>query len=301
MATPSRVSTVVDMRRFAIIVVLMLAASVALSSTPAAADGERYSVESQISLGIVDDEGWLEDEHCGFGGRTSQELVQSNVAVQLGTGQPEISYRWNQGPFRDSLGRAITYFCGDEVSVCFHPARVTVSANGAMTITMLVKLFEGDGDPFLVGPLPCYGPDQIDVRSVTLAVPAGTRGCLGHNVHMGDPNGDRLTIGSFCASATRLTGPLPPPPPVQPVVTSMRCDSLTARFLCNVSYTDSSGTTVTIRWHVNGTQITGFNNRQSINGSCAVGSTVSVRVVVANAAGGSVQRTTSLPCMGNAV
>src|SRR5687767_14903839 len=98
------------MRRFAIVLTVLVAASVALSATPAAAAGERFSVESQISLGIVDDEGVFEDEHCGFGGRTSQELVQSSAAVQLGTGKPEVDYRWNQGPFRDSLGRAITYF-----------------------------------------------------------------------------------------------------------------------------------------------------------------------------------------------
>ena len=147
MATTLRVPTVTGMRRFAIIIALLLGASAALSSTPAAAAGERYHVESQISLGIVDDEGWLEDEHCGLGGRTSQELVQSNGAVQLGTGRPEINYRWNEGPFRDSLGRAIQYFCGDEVSVCFHPARVTIDGSGNMTITLSVKLFEGTAIP----------------------------------------------------------------------------------------------------------------------------------------------------------
>jgi hypothetical protein len=299
MAGPMGVRTVAAMRHFAIVIAVLLGASLTLSATPAAADGDRYLVESQISLGIVDDEGWLEDEHCGFGGRTSQELVQSSTAVQLGTGRPEIDYGWNQGPFRESLGRAITYFCGDEVSVCFHPARVAVDGPGNLTITLLVKLFEGDGDPFFVDPLPCYSYDQIDVRAVTLTVPAGTRGCLGANVLLGNPNSDRVTIGSFCASATRLTGPPPPPPPVPPVVTGLDCDSLTARFSCDVSFTDSTGTAVTIRWRINGTEISELNNRQSINRRCSAGDTVSVRVVVANATGGSAQRTTSLPCMGN--
>jgi hypothetical protein len=294
MSAPGCVSTVAGMRRFVIIVGVLLAAS-ALSAVPAAAAGERYSVESQISLGIVDDEGLFEDEHCGFGGRTSQELVQSSTAAQLGTGKPEIDYRWNQGPFRDSLGRAITYFCGDEVSVCFHPARVTVLAGGGMTITLQVKLFEGDA-----GPLPCHPADEIAARSVTLTVPRGTRECLGDNVQLGKAGGDRVTIGSFCASATQLDGPPPPPPPVQPVVTNLHCESLTARYSCDLSFTDSTGTTVTVRWHINGTRIAALNDLRSINRSCSVATTVSVRVVVANATGGSVQRTASVPCLGGA-
>jgi hypothetical protein len=296
MPVPGHVSTVAAMRRFAILVTVLLAASVVLSATPAAAAGERYSVESQISLGIVDDEGVFEDEHCGFGGRTSQQLVQSSDAVQLGTGKPEVDYRWNQGPFRDRLGRAVTFFCGDEVSVCFHPARVAVDVDGTLFITMLVKLFEGDA-----GPLPCYAYDQIDVRAVNLTVPAGTRRCLGNNVLLGKPSGDRVTIGSFCASATRLTGPPPPPPPVAPVLTNLQCDSLTAKFSCDVSFTDSSGTAVTIRWHINGTHITALNDQASItNRSCTEDTIVSVRVVVANAVGGSAQRTDSVPCLGDA-
>ncbi len=288
------------MRRFVIIFAALLAASAALSATPAAAAGERYSVESQISLHIVDKENWpWQDQHCGFGGRTSQELVQSGNPAQLGTGTPGVSYHWNRGPFRDSLDRAISYFCGDEVSVCFHPARVTVAANGAMTITMQVKLFEGDGDPVLPSPLPCWPADEIDSRSITLNVPAGTRGCLGQNVQLGNPNGDRVSIGSFCASAT-LAGPPPPPPPVQPSITYLDCDSLTARFNCDLSFTDTSGTATSIRWHVNGNEIAALNDRTSINRSCAVNTTVTVRAVVSNAGGGSAQRSVSVPCLGSA-
>ena len=68
-----------------------------------------------------------------------------------------------------------------------------------------------------------------------------------------------------------------------------------------MAFTDSSGTAVTIRWHINGSEIPALNNLQWINRSCSVGNTVPVRVVVANAGGGSAQRTASLPCMGNAL
>jgi hypothetical protein len=43
-----------------------------------------------------------------------------------------------------------------------------------------------------------------------------------------------------------------------------------------------------------------LDNRQSINRSCALNTTVGVRVVVANATGGSAQRTASVPCIGDA-
>jgi hypothetical protein len=119
-------------------------------------------------------------------------------------------------------------------------------------------------------------------------------------VQLGKAGGDRVTIGSFCASATQLDGPPPPPPPVQPVVTNLHCESLTARYSCDLSFTDSTGTTVTVRWHINGTRIAALNDLRSINRSCSVATTVSVRVVVANATGGSVQRTASVPCLGGA-
>jgi hypothetical protein len=300
MAGSGNASTVTGMRRFVIMSAALLTASAVLSATPAAAAGERYTVESAISLHIVDKENWpLEDQHCGFGGRTSQELVQSGNPAQLGTGTPGVSYHWNRGPFRDSLDRAISYFCDDEVSVCFHPARVTVAATGAMSITLQVKLFEGDGDLVLPSPLPCWPDDEIDSRSITLNVPAGTRACMGQNVQLGHPNGDRVAIGSFCASAT-LAGPPPPPPPVQPVISDLDCDSLTARINCDLSFTDTSGTATSIRWHINGTEISALNNRTTINRTCPVGTTVSVRAVVSNAGGGSAQRSVGVPCMSNA-
>ena len=141
-----------------------------LAQNPASANPARFRVESAISLGIVDDEGLLEDEHCGFGGTTSQELVQSSTPVQLGTGKPEIDYFWNRGPFRDRNNNAISFFCGDEVSLCFHPSTAVVSANGVMTITMLVSMFEGDGFPRC-----CRAIRTTSWRgeTVSLTVPAG--------------------------------------------------------------------------------------------------------------------------------
>jgi hypothetical protein len=284
-------------RRTAIFTLGLVAASAALVCPPAPASADppaRYRVGSTISLGIVDDEGLLEDEHCGFGGSTTQELVQSTTPVQLGTGKPEVDYFWNRGPFRDRNGAAISFFCGGEVSLCFHPSTVVVSASGGLSITMLVAMFEGDS---LV--VPCIPSDWVAGRTVTMTVPAGMRGCLGAPVELKDSGGDKATIGSFCASATRIDTPAPPPPN-PPVITGLGCDSIDAQFTCDL--TQSGGAPpVTIRWIINGTQRASFDNLDSVSGACVVGAFVSVRVVVTDSTGASDQRSASVRCLGRGV
>jgi hypothetical protein len=47
--------------------------------------------------------------------------------AQLGTGEPEVDYHWNRGPFRTPGGTAVLFACDDEVSVRFHPATMSTS------------------------------------------------------------------------------------------------------------------------------------------------------------------------------
>jgi hypothetical protein len=287
-------------RRTATLALCLAAASAALvgPATPASADPPaRFRVDSTISVGIVDDEGLLEDEHCGFGGTTSQELVQSSTPVQLGTGKPEVDYFWNRGPFRNRYGDAVSFFCGGEVSVCFHPSTVAVSPSGGLSITMLVSMFEGDG--LAVPVVPCIRADWVAGRTVTLTVPAGTRGCLGKPVVLNDSGGDQATIGSFCASATRIDTPAPPLPN-PPVITGFACDSIDAQFTCDMAH--SGGVPpVTIHWFIDASRRASFDGLDSVSGTCVVGTFVSVRVVVSDSTAASDQRTASRRCLDQGV
>jgi hypothetical protein len=275
---------------------LIAVSATVTQATPAHADQPRFRVESAISLGMHDDENFPdEDERCGFGGTTSQHLRPSDGNAQLGIGKPGVDYHWNRGPFRDRSGNAVLFLCGGEVSVCFHPARATVTSQGDLTITLSVTFFEGSttfGQPAVA----CIPSDLEDSRTIVLEVPSATRRCLGSNVVLKDNGGDSVTIGSFCASVTRDgTAPDPPSPP--PTITTFHCDSIDASFICDMSHSGGTGSSQ-VRWYVNGNRESPFDNALSVTRSCTAAEFVQVRVVVVDSTNASAERSLSFLCVG---
>jgi subtilisin family serine protease len=67
-----------------------------------------------------------------------------------------------------------------------------------------------------------------------------------------------------------------------PIPVYFGCDSWSSQYLCTVSYHSWVGPN-NIRWRVNGTLITNWNNQGSVNGSC--NSSTVVQVTVSNSAG----------------
>jgi subtilisin family serine protease len=75
------------------------------------------------------------------------------------------------------------------------------------------------------------------------------------------------------------------------VVSTSDCDSANSRFECTVG---SAGgvAPIAIRWYLNGSQVPAWNDRTFVMSSCAAGSTVTVRMVVSDALGGSTDEAT---------
>jgi hypothetical protein len=293
------------------VVLAVIVASVALAA-PARANQIRVSVDTRISVGMYDSEGFpFSDEHCGLGGTTSQELAASDGHVHLGAG-PQPLYASSVGPFVDGQGRPVDFFCGGEVSLCFFPTDVSVTAAGEVTVSMLASFYEGDYLTIGVPAWPCHAEDLVASSSVRLTVPAGSRGCVGTNVELGESESDHGTIGSFCVTVTPVgTEPspstpspsTPPSPSTSPStsprlsLTALKCESLNATYTCDVTY--SGGTApVAIRWSVGGNPLSAYDDINPAMGTCVVDNLVAVRVVLTDAAGATTQRSVSTPCLG---
>jgi hypothetical protein len=299
MSMPSAVTYRAVMRRISFACVLLVAAALSvMHAGPAFAEQSKFRVDTQISLGLHDAEIFFEeDERCGFGGTTSQELLPSDGVSQLGVGRPGVDYSSKRGPFRNSVGDVVEFLCGGEVSVCFHPARVSVTSTGDATITMAVKFFEGWHYTVGVPAWPCRDEDLAGSTTITLSVPAGARGCIGQVVTLRD-GGNSVTIGSFCATVTRIgTAPVPVPPPAPVTITAFNCESLNRRFTCDVAYSGGTGTRH-VQWFVNGTRISALDDQLSVDRTCQVDREILVRVVVVDAANASASRTDDFVCVG---
>jgi hypothetical protein len=273
------------MRRALLLPLFVLAAVSAVAGPAQAAATTPYVVVSGVSVSMIDFEGPLQsDQHCALSGTTSQTMTPAGGPAQLGTGRPEVDYHWNRGPFRTPGGTAILFACGGEVSVCFHPATVDVSqAEDSMTITLPVSLYEAD-----FSFLPCYVEDLIDFDVISFVVPvsAGTV-CRPSSVVLSGSGG--WASVSLCGS---LTPPNQPPPLAVP---TLRCDSHSLTFACDV-YISGGTAPITTRWVVRGVAKPAFNDLTSINGTCTAGSGISVRVTVADALGVSHQVSTTVTC-----
>lgn len=276
------------MRRAVIALVLLgAAASGVVQASPAHADQPRFLVQTEINVGMRDAELFSDDQHCGYHGTTSQELRPSDGTVQLGT----VSSYAVTGPFRDPSGAIIRFECGDEVAVCFQPARVSVTTAGRVTITIEVTLYESDPVS-----LACHSWDPPEARHVvTMTFPAGVRSCLPGVVTLRD-GGNFATIGSFCATATQSgTAPVPVPTPPPLGISSFRCEPFEESYDCDVAHTGGTAP-VHVRWFVNGSRKTALDDQLSITRSCVGGTNVLVRVEVADSANRVVSRQDDFHC-----
>jgi hypothetical protein len=278
------------MRRALLLLLSLLTATAAASVSAGpvqAAANTPYVVMSNVSVSMIDIEGpFQSDQHCFSGGATSQTMTPTGGPAQLGTGTPEVDYHWNRGPFRTPGGTAVLFACGGEVSVCFHPATVDVSqAEDSMTITLPVSLYEAD-----FSFLPCYTEDLIDFDVISFVVPVGVGNvCRPSSLVLSGSGGWASVL--LCGS---LTSPNQAPPLAVPTVS---CESHSLAFVCDVHITGGTAP-ITTRWVVRGVAKPAFNDLTAINGTCTAGSSIGVRVTVADARGVSHQVSTTVTCQG---
>jgi hypothetical protein len=278
------------MRRACLLLLALLMATSAAAAPAGAAQAAvntQYVVLSSVSVSMIDVEGpFQSDQHCFHSGATSQTMTPAGGPSQLGTGAPEVDYHWNRGPFRTPGGTAILFACGDEVSVCFHPATVDVSqAEDSMTITLPVSLYEADWSF-----LPCHIEDMIDFDVISFVVPVGVGTVCRSSALVLSGSGGWASV-LLCGSLTPPNQPLPLARP------TLRCDSHDLMFSCDVYITGGTAP-ITTRWVVRGVAQPAFNDLTSIGGSCTARSSVAVRVTVADALGVSHQVSATVTCAG---
>lgn len=175
-------------------------------------------------------------------------------------------------------------------------------------ITVSVSLFRGDnristntstgtGTNFGTSTFgPCQGGAYYSTGSALLFAPPGyipPQLLLLHVSGVSAINGAGTAVPPWICQQTSSPPPTPPPSGL-PVINSLFCEYLgNNQHHCNLSASNWTQ----IRWFVNGSARTGWNNQTTVLGSCSGGTSVDARVSNAN---GTVERTSFVNCTGEA-
>jgi hypothetical protein len=278
------------MRRRLVLTVVAIVGGTFLSTlvaSPAAAALRR--VEISVAADMVDNEWWpAPDELCYVYGKASFDISDGDGPVTFGT-----------GGFRDLSGSWASYFCGDEVSVCFSsaaavtgspiPSTVELSADGTFTVRMRITWYEADGVQ-----VRCPWWNWYATRLVVLTVTPDDEVVCRDNVTHANNDGDSVAL-RICVTNVGPVAHLAQLPPA-PAIGQFDCEATGATaYGCDMAFTAPGGEP-TVEWFVNDQAVNAFRNRTTVTGTCTRNATVRVRVHVTDRRGQSTSGSTSFRC-----